>query len=1048
MSVIKSEDLKAGVDLLSEEVNINGITKALKTLVSLNPELSALVGVIAAMSVAFAAMQYNSFDGFYDRAIKDQEALAKTRDDLENTKTLIEENSNKIKELDLQKPDDAIASALDDSSIARIKRRLVDIKEEMGKVAEEYNSKINGNLDYNNRPYIEPLKMAEAGWTEFADNFKDDIATTFDSIVTIGSEDHLMTLAITPILEDGTVLSPEGLDNYIGKLMDASNIDEVLKLDDQNLVMNIVDGDYNEEYWNNFESNILDAKNRHLELFTEANQLQNELSSASISNLDSEIEKLQQQNVVLEKQLELQQSLKQAAQENAATSAKNALTQTDIYDDVIFNSETGTYENKRNRRSILDNVRNDQNRVNEINEALKRNAESISKIDSSTEAGRQKIKVLQDERTRLNSDLIDTQTRINQQKDTIVNLYNALFDTDGKILPGYENLVKEVQDIFPDLISSAEEATSAVEDAMTPRISASNLDSTKQAIANAIKTQNDLTAAIASGNSATGMTFEQMQNVIEAFKEIEDFDMATLFEETATGVQMNTEAFKEYNEKLQLKEQAALMDAIIAKTEEYNAALKSQNADEISRTRDELIKLQLMLDEYEASVSKYNAYITATSSANPRDSYGNIVTGYKSVEQLIKNGWVTDDSVTSYLDLMLGDNWQSEFGNAQKAFAGLKTKIDGTNHSLKDYLTTDSKGNLTSQGVWRFVEDAVNLGFGERGEDGLLTLDLTDGKLEQIAERFGTTTDVIELFGKALSDAGMNVTFEPIAKQIENIDKKAADLREQIKNATDENEALKLMDELNSVESKQIRLRINAVLNDGGKSISELLSLSDADLATELKIDDSQVAQARQMLEGLGRSTGEIPLNVKIDEGQLQAILGSLTGTVEVTPEVSEQPEFKDTSVDVTPNVVEQPKFSPQSVNVSGFSGTSGKFGSSAPSNVNVSGKLNLKLGSYPRTAPPITGTASYTGNFPTSAPTIYGKAIYTATVQNPPSGGAITVSTGTMTSVAHADGTAYNVLNYKRLSPSHAGGKVALERNEYALTNEVGKLLANYKSI
>lgn len=585
---------------------------------------------------------------------------------------------------------------------------------------------------------------------------------------------------------------------------------------------------------------------------------------------------------------------------------------------------------------------------------------------------------------------------------------------------------------------------------------AKSVSAFQTSVKSAIETQNNLTAALAAGNSATGMTFEQMQNVIETFKEIEDFDMATLFEETATGVQMNTEAFKEYNEKLQLKEQAALMDAIIAKTEEYNAALKSQNADEISRTRDELIKLQLMLDEYEASVSKYNAYVTATSSANARDSYGSVVTGYKSVEQLIKNGWVTDDSVTSYLDLMLGDNWQSEFGNAQKAFAGLKTKIDGTNHSLKDYLTTDAKGNLTSQGVWRFAEDAVKLGFGERGEDGLLTLDLTDGKLEQIAERFGTTTDVIELFGKALSDAGMNVTFEPIAKQIENVDKKAADLREQIKNATDENEALKLMEELNSVESKQIRLRINAVLNDGGESISELLSLSDADLAAELNIDDSQVVQARQMLEDLGRSTGEIPLNVKIDEGQLQAILGSLTGQVTVEPEVSSPPDVPDATVDTTAVVKDAPKVPNATVNVSygGFSGTSGKFGSSAPSNVNVSGKLNLKLGSYPRTVPPITGTASYTGKFPTSAPTIYGTAIYTPKIQGGgssgggSSGGAIPVSTGTMTPVAHADGTAYNVLNYKRLSPSHAGGKVALERNEYALTNEVGKLLANYKSI
>lgn len=165
-----------------------------------------------------------------------------------------------------------------------------------------------------------------------------------------------------------------------------------------------------------------------------------------------------------------------------------------------------------------------------------------------------------------------------------------------------------------------------------------SIASIQSSVKTAIETQNNLTAALAAGNTATGMNAEQMQNVIEAFKEIKDFDMATLFEETATGIQMNTEAFKEYNEKLQLKEQAALMDAIIAKTEEYNAALKSQNADEISRTRDELIKLQLMLSEYEASVSKYNAYITATSSANPRDSYSNIVTGYKSVGELIKQG--------------------------------------------------------------------------------------------------------------------------------------------------------------------------------------------------------------------------------------------------------------------------------------------------------------------------------------------------------------------------------------------------------------------------
>ena len=47
--------------------------------------------------------------------------------------------------------------------------------------------------------------------------------------------------------------------------------------------------------------------------------------------------------------------------------------------------------------------------------------------------------------------------------------------------------------------------------------------------------------------------------------------------------------------------------------------------------------------------------------------------------------------------------------------------------------------------------------------------------------------------------------------------------------------------------------------------------------------------------------------------------------------------------------------------------------------------------------------------------------------------------ASGTMLSPAHASGTAYNVLNMKRLSPAHAGGNVAIKHNEQALVNEVG---------
>ena len=47
--------------------------------------------------------------------------------------------------------------------------------------------------------------------------------------------------------------------------------------------------------------------------------------------------------------------------------------------------------------------------------------------------------------------------------------------------------------------------------------------------------------------------------------------------------------------------------------------------------------------------------------------------------------------------------------------------------------------------------------------------------------------------------------------------------------------------------------------------------------------------------------------------------------------------------------------------------------------------------------------------------------------------------ATGTATSIAHADGTAYNVLNMRPLSSAHAKGDISLNNDEKALVNEVG---------
>lgn len=614
------------------------------------------------------------------------------------------------------------------------------------------------------------------------------------------------------------------------------------------------------------------------------------------------------------------------------------------------------------------------------------------------------------------------------------------------------NTEEEVQSLVGALVSLGI-VTGASSNALASETQ--TVDSMRDSVAKAIDTQNNLTAALAAGNSATGMTAEQVKNVVDAFKDVEGFNIAELFENTATGVQMSADAFKRLNKNLQFKEQAKLLDAITAKMQEYNDALTSGDESRIASATEDLIMLQAMLDEYNAATSKYNAYVTATSSANARDSYANVAAGYASVGQLIKDGWVTDDSVISYMELVLGDNWNADGAlTAAEAYAKLGETIDGTSSSLKDYLATDSKGNLTSKGVWQFAEDVFSKfkddsrGIASMADDGTLKLNLTGERLQAVAEAFGTTTDMVMLFGQALSNAGMNVEFGSLSDQIGNINKQIEQTKKEIEAAQkieDWDAVSAGTQKLNSELKQRVRTGIQSALEDSNVSLSDMLDMGDADLAKALGLDTLGLGEnlgqyldyARQQLQSLGQSTGEIPLNVKIDEGQFNSMIAALVGEpVEIPAEATvgdiNTDGLGDKDVEIPANVV------PTMNNMD--------LASTAGDGANATGTIDYQAGTMPTEAPPIPGIVNYTGDFSgIVAPTISGTAVYNVVFQGGGIGGGFfgggktADAAGTMVSVAHADGTAYNALNYTRLTPSHAGGQVALPSDEYALTNEVG---------
>lgn len=483
---------------------------------------------------------------------------------------------------------------------------------------------------------------------------------------------------------------------------------------------------------------------------------------------------------------------------------------------------------------------------------------------------------------------------------------------------------------------------------------ASSVDTMSDALDSAKEKQTNLIDALGNSRSATGLTKDDINNVTSAFKDLDNFDPASIFEETATGVHLNTQALKEYNDELEQQTKNNFAEAIANKQQELNDAIaQNKSQDVIDGLQEEVQTLQLLSAQYDGATSSYNKFVTAASSANERDSFEDVAKSYESIGQLIEQGWTTDDSVTSYLDLLLGTD---RIQDSQQAYEQLGQTIEGTGHSLKDYMTFDDDGNFTSQGAWSFVDDVANkLGddFVKIGEDGEYAFDLTGDKINQVADAFNTTTDFVELMGKALADAGANVSFDSsdvknyneqmkqlqdtanttqeklkevqsstsgesgegllsgidlnydkASMSIDQLDSKIAELsgkREEISVSADTEagqQAISALDnEIASLQSQKIMVSIGTQL-EGGATVDELLAITDdAELAAKLQIDVSQVAEARQQLQTL-KDTGniEVPVTVKLEEGQFNSLIESITGEpVEVPAEV-ETPEVPDVS--------------------------------------------------------------------------------------------------------------------------------------------------------
>lgn len=130
---------------------------------------------------------------------------------------------------------------------------LKDAKTRLGETMSEM---FNGNVDLTKRPQIPVSRLVDAGWGDNEPG-EQDIATIYSVDFDVhDASGEMHKILVTPILADGTVLSPDSLQEYIGDTIEGA--ENILSADNKGIVIGVDikpgDGDYlhklQEQYYN------------------------------------------------------------------------------------------------------------------------------------------------------------------------------------------------------------------------------------------------------------------------------------------------------------------------------------------------------------------------------------------------------------------------------------------------------------------------------------------------------------------------------------------------------------------------------------------------------------------------------------------------------------------------------------------------------------------------------------------------------------------------------------------------------------------------------
>ena len=377
------------------------------------------------------------------------------------------------------------------------------------------------------------------------------------------------------------------------------------------------------------------------------------------------------------------------------------------------------------------------------------------------------------------------------------------------------------------------------------------LENMQKVVTDTTASLSTLQTATSEASSATGLTADTITSMGGMFSDIDNFDSAALFKNTANGVKLNTKALSsllavqhdikanDFTRSIeeQTKAIAEQNDVVQAQTKGTDAykteqdKLKSMFAD-LSALQQAQSQYHALYKQQQELFSDYGQWQQAQSTANAGDKYNNMVSGLKTAKEAWDKGLVGTDDFKSFAKL-ISPSGATDDVNFAENYAKAARYLTEDESGVKAFLNDLSSKGLAdfneesqqwSYNVKDMAEAAKQMGMGKDfmsnmfgrledygfhnnvisdAEDGVLKLSdaysnlaESEARLEDLKKNDPTNTTAIEQAEKEVSgykqdidELGTNLK-EVASHTAENYNRELETAKNQMKTLADERERI------------------------------------------------------------------------------------------------------------------------------------------------------------------------------------------------------------------------------------------------------------------